>query len=238
MTGLMTGLLWTLACTGPRCGVSSLPVEGDVYGRLRERMVTTQIEARGIRDPAVLKAMRSVERHRFVPEADRERAYEDHAMPIGLGQTISQPYVVAAMSEALELEPGMKVLEIGTGSGYQAAVLAEIGARVHSIEIVPELARRSAALLADLGYGSVKVVEGDGYLGLPDEAPFDRVIITAAPPETPQAPLEQLVEGGRMVLPVGEHRQDLIVLKKTPSGVVRRDLFRVRFVPMVRGKGD
>ncbi|MBL6975568.1 MAG: protein-L-isoaspartate(D-aspartate) O-methyltransferase [Deltaproteobacteria bacterium] len=236
-TVLSALLLWAVACAGPRCGASFPPVEGDVYDRLRERMVSAQIEARGIEDPAVLKALRKVERHRFVLEESREHAYEDHAMSIGLGQTISQPYVVAAMSEALELEAGMKVLEIGTGSGYQAAVLAEMGAVVHTIEIVPDLARRSAALLAELGYGSVKVVEGDGYLGLPEEAPFDRVIITAAPPKTPQPPLDQLVEGGLMVLPVGEHRQDLVVLKKTPSGVVRRDLFRVRFVPMVHGKG-
>jgi len=209
-----------------------------VYDRLREGMVVTQIIARDVRDPEVLRAMRAVPRHLFVPEEIRERAYEDHALPIGRGQTISQPYVVAAMTEALRVEKGMKVLEIGTGSGYQAAVLAELGARVFSIEIIPELARSARATLEKLGYTSVKVIEGDGYRGLPEEAPFDRIIVTAAPPDVPQALKDQLAVGGRIVIPVGSPEQDLIVLEKTEAGFTRTYLFPVRFVPMVPGVRD
>jgi len=211
--------------------------EGKVFERLRKQMVQEQIIARGVRDPEVLRAMLKVERHKFVPPEEEDFAYEDRALPIGYHQTISQPYVVAAMTEALEVRPGMKVLEIGTGSGYQAAILAEMGAKVFSIEIVKELADEARERLRRLGYESITVIHGDGYKGLKEEAPFDRIIITAAPPDVPQALVEQLKTGGIMVLPVGEVVQDLIVIKKTEKGTERKYLFPVRFVPMVRG-GD
>ncbi len=213
-------------------------MDHDPYQRLREAMVASQIVARDVRDPQVLRAMRTVPRHLFVPESIRQHAYEDRALPVGYGQTISQPYVVAAMTEALRARPGMKVLEIGTGTGYQAAILAEMGLRVWSIEIVPELARSARERLVRLGYETVTVIEGDGYAGWPAEAPYDRIIVTAAPPEVPQALKEQLAVGGRMVLPVGDLEQDLIVVERTPQGFVRSYLFPVRFVPMVRGAGD
>lgn len=200
----------------------------------REAMVAQQIEARGIRDPRVLAAMRRVPRHRFVPESEAKHAYEDRPLPIGSGQTISQPYVVAAMSEAAVIEPGDRVLEIGTGSGYQAAVLAELGARVYSIEIVPELAKRARKTLDALGYGEVAVIEGNGWDGLPAESPFDRILVTAAPDRVPEALVEQLRTGGRMVIPVGALDQRLRVLEKTPGGIREHELFPVRFVPMVK----
>lgn len=207
-----------------------------MYCRLREAMVETQIAARGVRDPDVLRAMKKVPRHLFVPEDIRDHAYEDRALPVGYGQTISQPYVVAAMTEALQARPGMKVLEIGTGTGYQAAILAEMGLKVFTIEIIPELARSARERLEKLGYRGITVIEGDGYKGYPQEAPFDRIIVTAAPPEVPQALKEQLAVGGRLVIPVGEYDQDLIVLEKKPDGFVSSYLFPVRFVPMVRGR--
>ncbi|NOZ00911.1 MAG: protein-L-isoaspartate(D-aspartate) O-methyltransferase, partial [Deltaproteobacteria bacterium] len=182
----------------------------------------------------VLDAIRTVERHRFLPADYMSFAYDDRALPIGSGQTISQPYVVASMTEALSLEPDMKVLEVGTGSGYQAAVLAEMGATILTMEILPELARSARKLLAEMGYDRIRVIEGDGYMGLPGEAPFDRVIITAAPPAIPDAPLAQLAEGGIMVVPVGTDHQDLLVIEKTPKGIVKKSLFPVRFVPMVQ----
>lgn len=200
----------------------------------REEMVAQQIEARGVRDPRVLAAMRRVPRHRFVPDDEAEYAYEDRPLPIGSGQTISQPYIVAAMTEAAQIRPGDNVLEIGTGSGYQAAVLAELGAHVHSIEIVPELAARARKALAGEGYGQVVVIEGNGWLGLPEKAPFDRILVTAAPDRMPEALVEQLRVGGRMVVPVGEYDQWLRVLEKTPDGIRERELFPVRFVPMVK----
>lgn len=206
--------------------------------RLREEMVLRQIIARDVRDPEVLRAMRTVPRHEFVPEGIRDQAYEDRALPVGHGQTISQPYVVAAMTEALRSERGMKVLEVGTGTGYQAAVLAEMGLRVFSIEIIPELARSARERLHHLGYDGVTVIEGDGYAGWPPEAPYDRIVVTAAPPDVPQTLMDQLAVGGRMVLPVGGLDQDLIVLQKTDNGFIRSVLFPVRFVPMVHGPGE
>jgi protein-L-isoaspartate(D-aspartate) O-methyltransferase len=206
----------------------------DATGRTDERMVmvSEQIEARGVRDPRVLDAMRRVPRHEFVPAEHARLAYADHPLPIGHEQTISQPYIVAIMSELANVGPGSKVLEIGTGSGYQAAILAELGADVLSIEIVEPLARRAAATLERLGYRSVRVRAGDGYRGWPEEAPFDAVLVTAAPPRIPDPLKEQLAVGGRLVIPVGELNQELLVLTRTPKGVVEREVFPVRFVPM------
>ena len=195
-------------------------------------MVERQIRARGISDPAVLAALEAVPRHRFVPEGLAARAYEDTPLPIGHDQTISQPYVVAYMTEAAALPPAAKVLEIGTGSGYQAAVLAEIASRVHSIEIVPDLAARSRTLLADLGYDNVAVRTGDGYRGWPEEAPFDAIVVTAAPDHVPPALVEQLAVGARLVIPVGRFRQDILIVTKTADGATTEAVLPVRFVPM------
>jgi protein-L-isoaspartate(D-aspartate) O-methyltransferase len=204
----------------------------------RHDMVRDQIERPfgrgGVSDPRVLDAMRRVERHRFVPADVVDEAYGDHPLPIGHRQTISQPYIVAVMTELLAVSPGDKVLEIGTGSGYQAAVLAEVGARVFTIEIVPELGERATALLKQLGYADrVTCRVGDGYRGWPEEAPFDRVILTASPPELPQPLLDQLKPGGRLVSPVGDADQELVVVTKTADGRTEREsVFPVRFVPM------
>lgn len=203
----------------------------------RMRMVNDQIARRGVRDSRVLDAMRAVPRHLFVPPALERRAYDDTPLPIGSGQTISQPYIVGSMTELLRVKAGMKVLEIGTGSGYQAAVLAQMGVRVYSIEIVPALAEQSRALLERLGYKGVTVRTGDGYAGWKEEAPFDGIIVTAAPPEEPKALAEQLKPGGRMVIPVGREYQELIVVEKDAQGrVTRRVEYPVMFVPMVKGK--
>jgi protein-L-isoaspartate(D-aspartate) O-methyltransferase len=198
----------------------------------REHMVAEQIAARGVADPRVLEAMRRVPRHRFVPEAARADAYADHPLPIAAGQTISQPLIVALMTELAAVSRGERVLEVGTGSGYQAAVLAELGAEVHSIEIVPELADSARALLAQLGYTRVHVITGDGYRGLPERAPFDAIVVTAAPGHVPQPLVDQLALGGRLVIPVGEEYQELRVLERTRSGIRERVVSGVRFVPM------
>ena len=195
-------------------------------------MVRAQIEERGIENPAVLAALRAVPRHQLVPPAVREEAYGDHPLPIGFDQTISQPYIVALMTDLAGVERGDKVLEVGTGSGYQAAVLAQMGARVFSIEIVEPLARRAAADLARLGYRGVQVRAGDGYRGWPSEAPFDAIIVTAAPPEVPAPLKEQLAVGGRLVIPVGEGVQELRLIRRTASGFEEEPTIEVRFVPM------
>jgi protein-L-isoaspartate(D-aspartate) O-methyltransferase len=200
----------------------------------RARMVEGQMRDRGIRDERVLRAMGVVPRHELVPPALRDRAYDDGPLPIGLGQTISQPYVVAAMTEALELAEGERVLEVGTGSGYQAAVLAELGVEVYSIELEPELAARARRDLDRLGYTQVVSRQGDGYGGWPEHAPFDAIVVTAAPPSVPEALIEQLVVGGRMVIPVGEYSQELVRLRKRADGIERETLMLVRFVPMRR----
>lgn len=207
----------------------------DSETELREKMVQTQMQRRGIRSAAVLDAIRNIPRHRFVPRSIRNRAYSDRPLPIGYEQTISQPYIVAVMSEALNPLPGDRVLEIGTGSGYQAAVLAEIVQHVYSIEIVPELAAESARLLQALGYRNISVKHGDGYQGWPEHAPFDKIILTAAPPELPQALVDQLKTGGILVAPVGTGYQELVLVRRSEDGVTRRSLLPVRFVPMVRG---
>lgn len=195
-------------------------------------MVAEQIAARGVSDPRVLAAMRRVPRHEFVPAELRAHAYEDHPLPIGEGQTISQPYIVALMTELASVRSGSKVLEIGTGSGYQAAVLAELAGEVYSIEIVESLADSAAERLRRLGYRSVHVRKGDGYRGWPEQAPFTAVIVTAAPPEIPLALKQQLAQGGRLVIPVGDSFQDLLVVTRTADGFATRSVAPVRFVPM------
>jgi protein-L-isoaspartate(D-aspartate) O-methyltransferase len=196
-------------------------------------MVETQIVARGVRDPRVLAAMRKVPRHLFVDSAQRAEAYEDHPLPIPGNQTISQPYIVALMTELLELKPTARVLEIGTGSGYQSAVLGELAKEVYTIEIVPELAQLAARRLKELGYANVRAREGDGYRGWPEEAPFDAIIVTAAPERIPQPLVDQLAPGGVMVIPVGGFFQELKVFRKSADGrVTERDILPVRFVPM------
>jgi len=198
----------------------------------RLRMVTEQIEARGVREPAVLAALRAVPRHLFVPADLRASAYNDGPLAIGHGQTISQPYVVAFMTEAARLRPGDRVLEIGTGSGYQAAVLDALGANVWSIEIVPDLAERARRALAAAGASRVTVRAGDGTGGWPEEAPFDAIVVTAAPEQVPQALLDQLKVGGRLVIPVGAGSQELLRITRTATGFEREPLLPVRFVPM------
>ena len=209
----------------------------DEYEIARFHMVQEQIQARGIRNTAILEAMRSTPRHLFVPALYRVMAYGDYPLPIACGQTISQPYVVALMTELLDPRPGDRVLEVGTGSGYQAAILSRIVKEVYSIEIVPELARNSAALLKQLGYRNVFVREGDGYKGWPERAPFDRIIVTAAPLEVPKALTDQLKAGGKLVAPVGENVQQLVVVEKRRDGSLKRTAtIPVRFVPMVPGR--
>lgn len=205
----------------------------DAEAGKRARMVETQIVARGVRDPCVLKAMREVPRHLFVDPARRAEAYEDHPLPIAGNQTISQPYIVALMTELLELKPTARVLEIGTGSGYQSAVLGRCSREVYSIEIVPELARGASSLLKELHYDSVTVREGDGYRGWAEHAPFDGIIVTAAPERIPEPLLQQLAPGGRMVIPVGGFFQELKVFHKGADGkIIEKDIIPVRFVPM------
>jgi len=199
----------------------------------RLRMVAEQIEHRGISDPAVLGALSRVPRHLFVPAGVRPESYADSPLPIGYAQTISQPYIVALMSSLLGVKSGDRVLEIGTGSGYQAAVLAELGTQVWTIEIVAPLGERAEHTLKDLGYESVHVRIGDGYQGWPDQAPFDAIIVTAAPPQVPQPLLDQLKPGGRIVVPVGGVYQDLRVLTKhADGGFDERTVLPVLFVPM------
>lgn len=209
-------------------------MEGQDWGAQRERMVRAQIERRGVKNPQVLQAMLEVPRHLFVPEGLRASAYEDRPLPIGHGQTISQPYIVASMTEMLDPRPADRVLEIGTGSGYQAAVLARLVRHVYTVEIVGELGKEARARLEALGYSNVTVRVGDGYQGWAEEAPFDKIILTAAPPEVPPELVEQLKNGGRLVAPVGTEWQELVVVEKDGRGrVKRRTGYPVMFVPMV-----
>ncbi len=211
--------------------------EDSAYAAARAAMVDEQIAARDIKDPNVLDAMRRVPRHRFVPPDERRYAYRDMPLPIGHGQTISQPYIVALMTELVEPRADSRVLEVGTGSGYQAAVLAEIVDHVYSIEIVEELAHRAAALLDELGYDNVTVRAGDGYGGWPEQAPFDIIVVTAAPDHVPQALLDQLKPGGSMMVPVGPiyAAQELRFIQKDSEGKLReKDIAPVRFVPLRR----
>ncbi|MBN2326221.1 MAG: protein-L-isoaspartate(D-aspartate) O-methyltransferase [Candidatus Omnitrophica bacterium] len=205
--------------------------------RSRTRMVNTQIKRRGITDQRILDAMLKVERHRFVPKEMIQYAYEDHPLPIGNDQTISQPYIVAIMTYLLKPKETDVVLEIGTGSGYQAAVLAEIVKDVYTIEIVEPLGKRAIKLLKELNYDNIHVRIGDGYRGWPDKAPFDKIIVTAAPDHVPQALVDQLKVGGRMVIPVGESHQELLLITKDKDGIKKKEILPVRFVPMT-GEAD
>jgi len=197
-------------------------------------MVETQIERRGIKDAEVLSALKKVKRHLFIDPDARQFAYNDHPLSIGYKQTISQPFIVAYMSEAAKLKKGDRVLEIGTGSGYQAAVLGEIAGEVYTIEIIKDLAISSKKRLKDLGYKNIFVIHGDGYQGMPDNAPFDAIVVTAAPLAIPERLVEQLKVGGRMIIPVGDFSQELLRITRTENGFQKEKLLPVRFVPMVR----
>jgi len=202
-----------------------------------KKMVREQIIRRGISNNQVIDVMQNTPRHRFVPDGVADYAYQDNALPIGKGQTISQPYIVAFMTETLDVDSTYKVLEIGTGSGYQAAVLSPLVKHVYTIEIVKMLAQRADSTLQALSYNNVTVRWGDGYKGWPEEAPFDRIIGTAAPPEIPKALIDQLKPGGKMVLPVGTNWQEIVVLTKSKSGKIqKKNVLPVRFVPMVHSK--
>ncbi len=220
---------FVLALVG--CGQAQ-PPEVD-FAAQRAAMVRDQIETRGISDPATLAALRTVPRHEFVPEQLRDSAYGDYPLPIGHGQTISQPYIVAFMTEAIRPQPGEKILEVGAGSGYQAAVLAQAGAEVYTIEIVGPLADMARQNLERLGYKNAQVVHGDGYRGLPDRAPFDAIIVTCAPDNIPPDLVAQLKDGGRMIIPVGDgSSQELILLRKHGDQIEKQSVLPVRFVPM------
>ena len=213
---------------------TKLAVAQDAHTRSREGMVKNQLMAGGITDPEVLQAMGDVPRHEFVPATVRPFAYVNGPLPIGHGQTISQPFIVAFMTQALEIRKDDRVLEVGTGSGYQAAILGKLCKEVYSIEIVPELALSSAQLLTRLGFENVHVKAGDGYLGWPEKAPFDAIIVTCAPDHVPEPLVNQLIEGGRLIIPVGEEGtiQQLVLLRKKEGKILRENMLDVRFVPM------
>jgi protein-L-isoaspartate(D-aspartate) O-methyltransferase len=206
----------------------------DIFYPERKRMVEEQIIARGVKDEAVIKAMLKVPRHKFVPKGLESFAYLDRPLPIGEGQTISQPYIVALMTELAQLKGEEKVLEIGTGSGYQAAILAELAREVYTIEILEPLATQAEERLKEMGYHNIKVKWGDGFLGWPQYAPFDAIIVTCAPPDIPPKLVEQLAIGGRMVIPVGERFQELKLIVKEEEKIKVKDIIPVRFVPMIR----
>jgi len=218
-------LAGVLAAGGPAAAADALRDQ-------RRVMVERQVKGRGIADPGVLAAMEEVPRHLFVPEADLAAAYDDRPLPIGHGQSVSQPYVVALMTELLDLGPGDRVLEIGTGSGYHTAVLSRVAGEVASIEIIEPMAVEARRRLGRLGYHNVEIRTGDGYKGWPEKAPFDAIILTAAPPRIPQPLIDQLKVGGRMVAPVGGYIQDLQVITKTRDGIEKRTVIPVRLQPM------
>jgi protein-L-isoaspartate(D-aspartate) O-methyltransferase len=198
----------------------------------QRRVLIDQLKSQGINTSAVLDAMRKVPRHEFVPSSQRHLAYQNRPLPIGHGQTISQPFIVGYMSEAASIAPGEKVLEIGTGSGYQAAVLAELAKEVYTIEIIPELAEGARSVLSKLGYGNVQVRTGNGYAGWKEHAPYDAIVVTAAPDEIPQTLVDQLALRGKMVIPVGSTFQEMVIITRDESGVVERRTIAVQFVPM------
>jgi len=230
-------LLFIFCCKQPKLSSKEKGMNNiDKFFQKRVQMVETQLKARDITDQRVLDVMLKVERHKFVPKEYQHLAYIDEPLPIGFGQTISQPYIVAKMTELLELNKNDKVLEIGTGSGYQAAILAELCKEVYTIEIIPELAQRAEKLLKELGYKNIFVKVGDGYYGWPEHAPFDKIIVTCAPKEIPQKLVEQLKDGGKMVLPVGDVFQELVVVEKHNGVVTKKSVFPVRFVPMIKSE--
>jgi protein-L-isoaspartate(D-aspartate) O-methyltransferase len=210
------------------------PMQPESFDEARRRMVDQQIAARGVADARVLAAMRKVPRHRFVDARQAEAAYDDRPLPIGHGQTISQPYIVGYMTELLRLGAGARVLEVGTGCGYQAAVLGEVAAEVYTIEIVRPLAECARKVLGELGYKNVQVRHGDGYGGWPEQAPFDGILVAAAPDHVPPALVAQLKVGGRLVIPVGDFNQEIRVITKTAGGHSEQRLIPVRFVPLTR----
>jgi len=228
-------LLLLSGCTAPS-PTHTPTIESDVYQEARLDMVYRQIESRGVSDEAVLEVMRTVPRHLFVPEEWIALAYADQPLPIGYGQTISQPYIVAWMTELLDLEPGDRVLEVGTGSGYQAAVLGELGCQVYTVEIIEELATLATQRLSDLGYSNVTVRQADGYFGWEEHAPFDAIIVTCAPDHIPPSLVRQLKEGGNMVAPVGPPGgyQTMFIVTKDQGQVRSRNLGYVSFVPLTR----
>jgi protein-L-isoaspartate(D-aspartate) O-methyltransferase len=233
--GALRACLTALSCFGAGDQVSAL--DDSSYDAARETMVREQIAGRGVRDQRVIEAMRQVPRHSFIPPAERDRAYADAPVPIGQGQTISQPYIVALMTELVRPRPGDRVLEVGTGSGYQAAVLAKLVAHVYTVELEETLARSAAAVLRELKYDNVTVRAGDGYAGWPEHAPFDIVIVTAAPEQIPQPLIEQLKPGGRLIVPVGPRFavQQLQLIEKDASGALTTtEVAPVMFVPLRR----
>jgi protein-L-isoaspartate(D-aspartate) O-methyltransferase len=220
-----------LSCEGTNSNSLRNPIQAD-FQSMKKEMVETQIRARGIKDEAVLNAMLKVDRHKFVPEDVRHLAYADRPLAIGEGQTISQPYIVALMTELLELKRGDRVLEVGTGSGYQAAILAELADHVYTIEIIESLARSAERNLRELGYKNIDVKIGDGYIGWEEFAPFDAIVVTCAPPHIPQPLLDQLKEGGRLVIPVGDYYQELKKITRVKGQIKTQDIIPVIFVPM------
>ena len=212
-------------------------MDNEWYSQLRERMIQEQLVPRGIEDERVLEAFRRVPRHRFVPPADQEQAYGDHPLPIGQNQTISQPYIVALMTESLQLQGSEKVLEVGTGSGYQAAILAELVPAVYTVERLPDLMEKARRVLDELGYTNINYKSGDGAIGWPEESPFDAILVAAAAKSVPQGLTDQLAPGGRLVIPVGNTWfQDLVLMTREKTGLKRKKLCGCRFVPLILDK--
>ncbi len=237
MSVLRSALVFSVGLSAAACANSMGQMSEGGWNAERAQMVDEQIRARGIRSPSVLEAMRRVPRHLFVPEDERRSAYTDYPLPIGFGQTISQPYIVAFMTEALDVDKGHRVLEIGTGSAYQAAVLGELAREVFTIEIVAPLAERARVTLQELGYKNIQVRVGNGYAGWPEHAPFDRIMVTAAPDEVPAALVDQLKPDGLMAIPVGTGEQVLQIMRRTPDGMTTIRTLPVRFVPMTGKPG-
>ena len=228
----MEFVLLTPFCFLLLAAVNTFGGDNGIYSEQRREMVETQIISRGISDSGVIEAMLKVPRHKFLPEYLGDYAYSDCPLPIGMGQTISQPYIVAYMTELLSLNKGDKVLEIGTGSGYQAAILAEIGCEVYTVEIIESLTLSAKKISTSLGYKNIHFKVDDGYLGWKEHAPYDAILVTAAPPEIPEPLIEQLKEGGKMVIPVGGNIQELRLVTKTKKGLEEKRVTPVRFVPM------